>query len=162
VFGIAAVDLPVLGAGVLFIGAGLAGLLLLTLRGRARVGTGLEMDASLRALKIAAGFVKPELAPVVEADSMTEVEGLRAESAVRGAPPGAAEVSEAQQLLARLFALRMLVSDVTEEIHTLRDVYNLDDDVVEDIDEADDDLADMTEGDFPLRPKRAPKVIEAA
>ena len=63
---------------------------------------------------------------------------------------GDGEVSAAEELLAQLFTIRMSLSELVEEIHTLRDVYNLDDyEIVEDIDDADDDLSDIDQDEEP-------------
>jgi hypothetical protein len=72
-------------------------------------------------------------------------------------------VSAAEEFLAQLFTIRMSLSDLVEEIHTLRDTYNLDDyEIAEDIE---DDLSNIDQAEQPEEaafPKVAGNVSEAA
>jgi hypothetical protein len=169
-------DIAILGAGVLLIALGLGGMAPVLFAQRRALTGRLRIDETLNpALSAATAVVRP-WPPLVGAPSTgsklvpSGAEGPVAdEPEVENAaaiPVAGREVPIADELLARLFAIRMLVSDVTEEIHTLRDGYDLDDDeIVEDIDDADDDLSDIDEDMDPdegVVKRRSSKVREAA
>src|SRR5688500_15011756 len=169
-------QIGVLAAGAFLILAGLGGLMPLLLNQRRLAGR-LRINESLNpALSVAAGVMRPMPAPPRPTSVPTVAPKARATVSIEQAPDlddltgvsrfGDGEVSAAKELLAQLFTIRMSLSDLVEEIHTLRDVYNLDDyEIVEDIDDADDGLSDIDQDEDPEEaafPKVAGVVSEAA
>jgi len=169
-------QIGVLAAGAFLILAGLGGLMPVLLNHRRLPGR-LRINESLNpALSVAAGVMRPMPAPPSPLSISAPAPKARPTVSVEQAPDsddlthisrfGDGEVSAAEELLAQLFTIRMSLSDLVEEIHTLRDATNLDDyEVVEDIDAADDDLSDIDEDEEPEEatvPNVAGSVSEAA
>jgi hypothetical protein len=169
-------QIGILGAGALLIFLGLGGLLPLLANQRRLYGR-LRINESWNpALSVAAGVMRPMPSPPRPSSTSTVTPKARPTVSVEQAPDmddlsrvsrfGDGEVSAAEELLAQLFTIRMSLSDLVEEIHTLRDVYNLDDyEIVEDIDDADDGLSDIDQDEDPEEaafPKVAGVVSEAA
>ena len=169
-------QIGILAAGALLILAGLGGLIPVLLNHRQLPGR-LRINESLNpALSVAAGVMRPMPAPPRPMSVSTAAPKARATVNIEQASDvddlahvsrfGDGEVSAAEELLAQLFTIRMSLSDLVEEIHTLRDVYNLDDyEIVQDIDDADDDLSDIDQDEEPEEatvPKAAGSVSEAA
>jgi hypothetical protein len=177
VFELSTRDIAVLGAGLFLIAAGVAGLLPMLLHHRKALQGRLRIDESLNpALRAAAAAMTPTPSlvpapvaafapmPVAKAPEVVEQAPIVAEAPVSRFEER--QVGPAEELLARLFTIRMMLSEVTEEIHTLREAYADDDDeIVEDIDQADDDLNDIEQDVEPEKTKpakRLRKVREAA
>jgi len=168
-------QIGVLAAGALLILAGLGGLMPLLLNQRRLPGRLAINESWNPALSVAAGVMRPMPSPPRPTSAPSLGPRARTTVSVERAPDvddlagvsrfGDGEVSAAEELLAQLFTIRMSLSDLVEEIHTLRDVYNLDDDeIVEDIDD-DDDLSDIDQDEEPegaTVPKVAASVSEAA
>jgi hypothetical protein len=152
-------DIGVLAAGLVFIAAGVGGLVPVLLLQRSGLQDRVRIIESLNpALRAATAAMDPMPPPPALSggvgESTAPPSGRSVAPAVIGDVPWraatAGEVPAEEELLARLFNIRMALSDVAEEIHGLRDVYNLDDDgIVEDIDHADDDLSDIEEDEYP-------------
>lgn len=169
-------EIVVLTVGVVLIGAGMVGLLPLILNQRSSLAGRLRIDESLNpALSSAMAVVRPMPPAFAGALSGFPSRHSHRPVAANSVPPTPAtpavslqeaEISAAEELLARLFTIRMTLSEVTEEVQVLRDAYTLDDDeVVEDIDDADDDLSDLDQDDDPdavTASKPAREVSEAA
>lgn len=169
-------QIGVLAAGALLIVAGLGGLMPLLFNQRHLPGR-LRINESLNpALSVAAGVMRPmpypprptgvpmgapTARPTVNIEQAPDVDDLTHVSRF-----GDGEVSGAEELLAQLFTIRMSMSDLVEEIHTLRNAYNLDDyEIVEDIDDVDDDLSDIDQDEEPEEaavPRATGSVSEAA
>ena len=169
-------QIGVLAAGAVLILAGLGGLMPVLVNQKRLAGR-LRINESWNpALSVAAGVMRPMPSPPRPSSVPTIAPEARATVAIERAPDledltgvsrfGDGEVSAAEELLAQLFTIRMSMSDLVEEIHTLRDAYDLDDyGVVEDIDDADDDLSDIDLDEEPEEatvPKAAGNVSEAA
>jgi hypothetical protein len=170
-------EIVVLAVGVVLIGAGLVGLLPLILNQRSALAGRLRIDESLNpAFTAAMSVVLPM--PSAFAGAMAGSPSHQVHRPMPAATVAPAstlapatsleerEISAAEELLARLFTIRMTLSEVTEEVQALHDAYNLDDDeVVDDIDDADDDLIDIDQDDaleaIPA-PGPARKATEAA
>ena len=170
-------QIGILGAGALLILLGLGGLMPLLAANQRRLSGRLRINESWNpALSVAAGGMRPMPSPPRPAGASSLAPAARPTVSVEQAPDtddltrvsrfGDGEVSAAEELLAQLFTIRMSLSDLVEEIHGLRDVYNLDDyEIVEDIDDADDDLSDIDQDEEPEEatvPKVAGNVSEAA
>ena len=158
-------QIAVLGAGLLLVLAGLAGLVPMLLNRRPRLSPRLKIDESLNpALHSAASYIRPlppvatparEVAPEAPARDFARAEDMSAELSTE-------EVSAAEELLARLFTIRMTLSEVTEEVRNLREAYeHSDEETIEDDAGARDDLQDIDEDpgeDFEtVPPQRLPE-----
>ena len=176
VFDLSTSQIGILGAGALLILLGLGGLMPL-LANQRRLAGRLRINESWNpALSVAAGVMRPMPSPPRPTSAPTitpkarptvsDEQGPDVDDLTRVSRFGDGEVSAAEELLAQLFTIRMNLSDLVEEFHTLRDAYNLDDyEIVEDIDEADDDLSDIDQDEEPedaAVPKVAGSVSEAA
>ena len=168
-------DIIVLGAGFFLIAIGLAGLVPMLVHHRKALQGRLRIDESLNpALRAAAAAMSP--APPFVA---LRLAGLATTPVAVAEPPGAVEapasrlddrqVGPAEELLARLFTIRLMLSEVTEEVQALREAY-LDEDVFEDIEQSSDHLSGIEQDADPeealteaMKPvKRLRKVRAAA